>query len=125
MQYSVPKSRSDTSAHCEVISKKRGLKASETHSSIFDIDSTITVPSKSDPSHISLMHDPSEGSSQEASQMDLLAQKSVRVRSKSPDNKAAGVRHQSLSPSGGRRSGSNSAKRHKKDKKFSGNHKPQ
>ena len=93
--------------------------------SIFDIDSTITVPSVSDPSHISLMHDPSEGSSQEASQMDLLAQKPVRERSKSPDDNAAGVRHQSLSPSGGRRSGSNSAKRHKKDKKFSGNHKPQ
>ena len=31
MQYSVPKSRNDMSARYEVIPKKRGLKASETH----------------------------------------------------------------------------------------------
>ena len=92
--------------------------------SIFDIDSTMTVHCKSDTSLISCIENPSERSSREASHMDLLEQKHSRVRSKSPDVKAAGNRHQSSSPSGGGRSGSKSVKKLKKDQISSDNHKP-
>ena len=92
--------------------------------SIFDMNSTMTVPCKSDNSHTSVMQNPSEGSSQEASQMDHLEQKLSRERSKSPDDNKAGARHQSSSPKGGGRNGSKSANKNKKVKISSDNHKP-
>lgn len=65
---------------------------------------------------------PGGESSQEASLMDSLVQKTARGRSKSPEDNAAGERPSSLSPNGGRhKTSSPVSKKHKPSRK---NHKP-